>query len=280
MANVTSFKAGGRADALIRPESVAQLRRSLLLLSESGIPYMVMGNGSNILFADGGYHGVVLKIDKAFSDVDIDGEDLTAGAGALLSETSKAAMEAGLSGMEFASGIPGSVGGAVFMNAGAYGSEMKNIVKSVDVVSLDGGAEYAIKRDEMEFSYRRCVLHRTGDIVTGATFRLSRGDPREIKEKMRENNELRNAKQPVSMMSAGSFFKRPEGYFAGKLIQDSGLKGLSVGGAMISELHAGFIVNTGNARASDIIDLMEIVQAVVYDKFGVRLEPEVRIIGE
>jgi len=280
MSQYTSFKAGGKADALIIPGDLNELREALVKLSKSGAGYMVMGNGSNILVSDSGYSGTIVKIGEPFSHITIDGEELTAGGGTLMSSVAKAAMEAGLAGFEFASGIPGSIGGAVFMNAGAYENEMKNIIKYVNMISKDGSREFTMSADEMKFAYRYSILHDTGDIVTSVTLKLDKGSTGEIKEKTRELMELRNKKQPVSLPSAGSFFKRPPGNFAGKLIQDAGLKGLSVGGAKVSELHAGFIVNDKNATATDIIDLMHLVQHTVYDKFGVNLEPEVRIIGD
>jgi len=280
MSKATSFRAGGRALAMICPEDVTRLRKSLQILSRSGIPYAVMGNGTNILITDGGYQGVIVKIGEAFSEINIIGQELTCGAGTLISAAAKAAMEAGLSGFEFASGIPGSMGGAVFMNAGAYGNEMKNIVKCVNIMSRDGEREYVLFNEELAFSYRRSILYSSEDIVTGITIKLEKGRKDAIKEKMLEINALRNEKQPVSTPSAGSFFKRPPGHFAGKLIEEAGLKGLSVGGAAVSDLHAGFIVNNNNATATDIIDLMNIVQLTVHDKFGINLEPEVRIIGD
>ena len=280
MSGFTSFKTGGKADALILPENISQLRKILRVLSQSELSFMVMGNGSNILVTDDGYSGVIVKIGDAFSEISVSGEELTAGAGVLLPAAAKAAAEAGLTGLEFASGIPGSIGGAVFMNAGAYEKEMKDIVKSVRVLSKDGAGEFTRSSEEMNFTYRSSVLKDTGDVVTGVVLKLAKGNAEEIKAKMRELTALRNEKQPVCLPSAGSFFKRPAGHFAGKLIQDAGLKGLTVGGAMVSELHAGFIVNTGNATAADIIDLMNVIKLTVYDKFGVTLEPEVRIIGE
>jgi len=280
MSQYTSFKAGGKADVLMMPEHVSELREALAQLSESQSAYMVMGNGSNILVRDSGYVGTIVKVGEAFSHITVDGDELTVGAGALMPTVAKMAMEAGLVGFEFASGIPGSIGGAVFMNAGAYGSEMKDIIQSVHLVSKDGSKEFTMRADDMAFSYRHSILYETGDVVTGVTLKLRQGSIEEIKEKTRELTKLRNEKQPVSLPSAGSFFKRPDGYFAGKLIEDAGLKGLSVGGAKVSELHAGFIVNDKNATATDIIDLMHLVQHTVYDQFGVNLEPEVRIIGD
>jgi len=280
MSKYTSFKAGGKADTLVIPKSLDELKEVLIWLSKEKSAYMVMGNGSNLLVSDSGFEGTIVKIDDEFSEITAEEYELTAGAGALMSKVAKAALAEELAGFEFASGIPGSIGGAVFMNGGAYGHEMKDIVKHVKVLSKDGSKEFNMSADELKFSYRHSILHETGDIITRVTLKLTKGSTDEIKEKMRELTELRNEKQPVSLPSAGSFFKRPSGYFAGKLIQDAGLKGLSVGGAKISELHAGFIVNDKNATATDIIDLMHLVQNTVYDKFGVRLEPEVRIIGD
>ncbi|MCL1808546.1 MAG: UDP-N-acetylmuramate dehydrogenase [Clostridiales bacterium] len=275
----TSFKAGGKASVLIAPNGIGELRQVLAALSQSGIGYMVIGNGTNILVSDNGYRGAIVKIGEAFSWIEAADCRLVVGAGASMAAAAKAALAAGLAGLEFASGIPGSVGGAVFMNAGAYGSEMKDVVSRVDIISKDGQQGYKLSSEDMSFSYRHSSLQDAEDVITGATFELEYGDTGKIKEKMREFAELRNSKQPVSMPSAGSFFKRPSGHFAGKLIEDCGLKGLSVGGASVSALHAGFIVNNGNATATDIIDLMNLVRHTVYDKFAVKLEPEVRVIG-
>ncbi|MCI8647075.1 MAG: UDP-N-acetylmuramate dehydrogenase [Firmicutes bacterium] len=280
MKEFTSFRAGGRADFLILPQSEEELKLVLQELSERETPYMVIGNGSNLLVKDGGYRGAIVKLSEAFADIEITGETLTAGGGALMSSVAKAALAAELTGFEFASGIPGSLGGAVFMNAGAYGGEMKDIIKEVRILKKDGSGTYTMTADQLQLGYRHSILHESGDIVVQAVLQLARGSREAISAEMKELAARRNEKQPVSLPSAGSFFKRPEGYFAGKLIQDAGLKGLSVGGAQVSELHSGFIVNTGGATATDIIQLMEVVQAAVLDKFGVKLEPEVRIIGE
>lgn len=280
MKEYTSFKAGGCADILVIPENEEQLVHALKTLAASGMEYMVMGNGTNILVRDGGYRGALVKIGEAMSDIRIEGEKVIAQSGALMSQVASAALEAGLAGFEFASGIPGSIGGASFMNAGAYGGEIVQILEKVRAVSKDGSRVFDMTNEELELSYRHSRLYETGDIVTEVTLKLEKGDKDEIKAKMRELADKRNSKQPVDKPSAGSFFKRPEGYFAGKLIQDAGLKGLTVGGAQVSELHSGFVINTGNATASDIVQLKEVVQAAVLDKFGVKLEPEVRIIGE
>ncbi|MCI2063086.1 MAG: UDP-N-acetylmuramate dehydrogenase [Eubacteriaceae bacterium] len=279
MREYTSFKAGGCADMLIEPEGKEELRIAAAVLSAEGAEYMVIGNGSNILVRDGGYRGAVIHIGDMFAGIDVSGNELTAGSGALLAAVSRKALAAGLAGMEFASGIPGSIGGAVFMNAGAYGGEMKDIIKSVTVITREG-EEKTLTNRELALGYRTSAVQKSGDIVTEAVLALTKGDRKSIEAAMKDFGARRNAKQPVNYPSAGSFFKRPAGYFAGKLIQDAGLKGLTVGGAQVSELHSGFIINTGGATASDIIRLMHLVQAAVMENSGVMLEPEVRIIGE
>lgn len=279
MAQYTSFRAGGKARMMVIPADAEQLSAVLGVLSGSGVQYMVLGNGTNILVKDSGYDGVIVKIGSGFDYVRQEGCRLVCGSGTRMSVAAKAALEGGLSGFEFASGIPGFTGGAVFMNAGAYGGEMKDILRRAKIVSKDGSREFYMTADELEMGYRHTKLHDTGDIVTEVEFVLEEGNRTQIKAKMSELMEKRNSKQPVNFPSAGSFFKRPEGYFAGKLIQDAGLKGLSVGGAQVSELHSGFIINRGGATATDILQLMEMIQARVFDEFGVRLETEVRIIG-
>ena len=279
MSKFTSFRAGGKADCLVQPQDKEQLKAVLQLLAGSDVPYMVMGNGSNILVKDSGYKGIIVKMGDAFSSIEIDGTVLTAGCGTMMSRVANAALEAGLTGFEFASGIPGSLGGAVFMNAGAYGGEMVQIIKEATLISKDGSREYTVTCDELELSYRHSKLHETGDIAVSVTIQLAEGDKEAIQAEMKDLAAKRNSKQPVHLPSAGSFFKRPEGYFAGKLVQDAGLKGFSVGAAQVSPLHSGFVVNNGGATATEILQLMEIVQATVMEKFGVKLEPEVRIIG-
>ena len=280
MAEHSSFKAGGNADLMVLPQSIDQLKEVLQILAGCDYPYMILGNGSNILVRDGGYRGIMVKMGSAFDDVQVDGNRVVCGAGALLSVAAKTAAAAGLAGLEFASGIPGSIGGAAFMNAGAYDGEMKFVLEKARVISKDGSADRYMTPDELDMGYRHTVLHETGDIVAEAVFKLEAGNIDEIKAKIADLTQRRNSKQPVSFPSAGSFFKRPTGYFAGKLVQDAGLKGLTVGGAQVSELHSGFVINIGGATATDILQLMEIVQQTVMDKFGVMLEPEVRIIGE
>lgn len=280
MSQHTSFRAGGNADMMVIPQSVDELKAVLAVLDGCGYPSMILGNGSNILVKDGGYRGVMVKIGEAFNHVKVEGTRVTCGAGALLSVAAKAAAAEGLTGFEFASGIPGSIGGAIFMNAGAYDGEMKFVLEKARVISRDGKEDKYLSAEEMDMGYRHTLLHDTGDIVVEVVLKLEEGDKDEIKAKIADLTARRNSKQPVAFPSAGSFFKRPAGYFAGKLVQDAGLKGLSVGGAQVSELHSGFIINTGGATATDILQLMEIVQQTVMDKFGVMLEPEVRIIGE
>lgn len=280
MSKYTSFRAGGCADELIIVDTPEELLDVLKELSEKKDEYIMLGNGSNTLFKDSGYHGTVVKLGESFDEVRVHENKVLAGGGALLSVVARAALNAGLTGFEFASGIPGSTGGAIFMNAGAYGGEMKDIVDNVTLAKRDGSGLVTVKGSDMDFSYRHSILEETGDIVVAVAFSLSKGDKQDIQATMAELTQKRNEKQPVQYPSAGSFFKRPEGHFAGKLIQDAGLKGVTVGGAQVSQLHSGFVINVGGATASDIIDLMHLVQNTVYDRFGVMLEPEVRIIGD
>lgn len=280
MSKYTSFRAGGKADLLVNVSSGEDLQQILQFLSAEELPHMVLGNGSNVLVRDGGYRGVIVRTCEAFNYMRIEENTLICGSGVSLAMAAKAAANAALTGLEFASGIPGSVGGGVFMNAGAYGGELKNVLRKADLITWDGAAFAQASAEELEMGYRHTRLHESGEIVMEAAFELEPADPKEILALMADLTARRNEKQPVTYPSAGSFFKRPEGYFAGKLIQDAGLKGLSVGGAQVSQLHSGFIINTGGASATDILQLMQIVQARVLDQFGVVLEPEVRIIGE
>lgn len=278
MSKYTTFKAGGRASEMVVPENAEELMMAMKDINAEGKVYIMLGNGSNTLVSDAGFDGTVVKLGESFDQVTIQGTKVICGSGALMSVVAREALAADLTGFEFASGIPGSIGGAVFMNAGAYGGEMKDILESITIVKRDGSAIEELKADQLDLSYRHSLIEETGDIVTKATLCLSKGDHDAILERMKELATKRNSKQPVQYPSAGSFFKRPEGYFAGKLIEDAGLRGLTVGGAQVSELHCGFIINRGDATATDIIQLMHLVQNTVFDKFGVRLEPEVRII--
>lgn len=279
MSNYTSFRIGGDADFLVTVNNESELSALLKTFRENETKHIIIGNGSNLLFSDDGYRGVVVKLGGDFEEVILEGETLVAGSGALLSRVSRIAAENGLSGMEFASGIPGSIGGAVFMNAGAYGGEMKDIVETVFMIPDTDGESFSRSGDEMGFAYRRSRLCSEGGVVTFVRLKLNKGDREEILSKMSELKEKRNSKQPVNFPSAGSTFKRPAGGFAAALIEEAGLKGVSVGGAQVSEKHSGFIINTGDATFSDVVALIEKVRNRVYENSGVWLEPEVRIVG-
>jgi UDP-N-acetylmuramate dehydrogenase len=265
---------------MITPGSLEELSETLKILAFYNVATIVMGNGTNLLVLDGGYRGTIVKIGRDLGRFETNKNTLIAGAGALLKDAAAEALVQGLAGIEFASGIPGSVGGAVFMNAGAYDGEMKGIVEFVRVMSKDGERIDELGNADMGYGYRKSVLMDTGGIVVSAGFSLAAKDPEAIRARMEELSEKRKEKQPLDMPSAGSFFKRPPGSYAGKLIEDAGLKGRSVGGAAISTKHAGFLINKDNATAKDIIGLMRVVQDEVYQNAGVRLEPEIRIIGE
>lgn len=276
MKNHTTFRIGGPAKHFYMPASVEELILVIEACRKSNEKYMILGNGSNVLFMDQGYDGVIIQIYSNMNNINIDDNVIYAEAGALLSKVASLARDNELTGMEFAAGIPGTLGGAVVMNAGAYGGEMKDIIEYVDILEED----LTVKRylcDEMEFGYRHSIVDGS-KVVLGAAIKLDKGDVESINKKMAELKEARVSKQPLEYPSAGSTFKRPEGYFAGKLIEDSGLKGYSVGGAMVSTKHSGFVINYDNATSSDVLTLISDVQNVVYDKYGVKLEPEVRII--
>ncbi len=293
MSKYTSFKAGGNAKALINVTSIEDLKALLVLFNEKGIKHMVLGNGSNTLFKDSGYDGIVLR-NMINDTVVFEGEDnkkpselevgekcivTVRGTGILLSSLARAVAEESLTGLEFASGIPGSLGGALFMNAGAYGGEMVQVVKTVRAISPDGKEDRIFTNEELELTYRHSILEENGYIAVEAVLELTKGVKDDILAEMKDLATKRNTKQPVTFPSAGSTFKRPEGHFAGKLVEDAGLKGVSVGGAEVSTLHSGFIINKGGATATDILELIALVQNRVYDEFGVELKPEVRIIG-
>lgn len=275
----TSFRIGGSADAFVSPVSALEIEKIICCCRDTDTPYMIMGNGSNILVGDNGIRGVVIHIGSGMSKCRIEGCEVYADAGILMSALSKKLLEENLTGFEFASGIPGTLGGGIFMNAGAYGGELGDIIESVTFICPDG----MIKTEEAEkldFSYRHSMFQQGGYIILSCKLKLSKGNYDDIKSLMADYNSRRAEKQPLSLPSAGSTFKRPEGYFAGKLIQDAGLMGYSVGGAQVSEKHAGFVVNKGSATAKDVLDLIEHVQNTVENKFGVHLEPEVRFAGE
>lgn len=275
----TTFRVGGEADCFVRISSPSQLAGLIPRLKENKIPWFIMGNGSNLLVGDKGFRGVILQIGSKMGALSTEGSRIRAGAGALLSAAAKYAMEQGLSGLEFASGIPGTVGGGVMMNAGAYGGEMKQVIRSVTVLD-ENGRVFELDRDSMEFGYRTSVIKRRRLIVLEAVMALEAGDREEIRAKMEELAVRRKEKQPLEFASAGSTFKRPEGYFAGKLIMEAGLRGYGVGGARVSEKHCGFVINAGEACAADISAVIKEVQRRVKEHSGVSLEPEVIFLGD
>lgn len=274
----TTFRVGGPADVLVQPDETA-LAAILALCRQYHVPYSFIGNGSNLLVGDKGIRGVVIEMTDPMGNIEVDGTKITAQAGAMLSKIANTAASNGLGGMEFAAGIPGSVGGAVVMNAGAYGGEMKDIIERVYVLD-ENGAQLELDRDALDFGYRHSCIPDKKYIVTKVVLELVPRDEAEIRSEMKELNEKRAEKQPLQYPSAGSTFKRPEGYFAGKLIMDAGLRGYQVGGAQVSEKHCGFVINKGDATAADICQLMRDVSDKVQAQFGVVLEPEVKMIGE
>lgn len=275
----TTFRIGGPAQFFVIPRTQEEAAAAVCLCRSEGAPYYIIGNGSNLLVSDKGYRGVVIQLFKEFSDINIEGTRIRAQAGASLAKIAAEALRAGLAGFEFAAGIPGTLGGACIMNAGAYGGEMKDVLLAVTVLTKDGEIR-EIPREELDMGYRTSRASREGWIVLGAAIELARGDEKEIRAKMEDLKQRRTDKQPLEYPSAGSTFKRPEGYFAGKLIQDAGLKGLRVGDAMVSEKHSGFVVNCGNATAADVDGLIRLVQEKVREDSGITLEPEVRRLGE
>ena len=280
MSRHTTFKIGGPCSILVKISEIQQLQQLLPYLAKEKIPYFFLGNGSNLLVSDKGYEGVILTYDQTFlDDVVIEGDKVSAHAAVLLSKVAKKALDNSLTGFEFAAGIPGTVGGAMVMNAGAYDGEMKHIVESVEIVDTEGNLR-VLSCEEMEFSYRNSILKREPFIVNRVVFGLEKGDAASIKEKMDDLAQRRRDKQPLEYPSAGSTFKRPEGHFAGKLIMDAGLRGYQVGGAKVSDKHCGFVINAGNATAMDVHNLMEDVIKEVQEKFQVTLEPEVIRLGE
>lgn len=277
LANYTFTKTGGSADMVVFPKTAEEIQAILSYCREQGIPWTVLGNASNLIVRDGGMDGVVILLDR-FNQVTIEGACVSAQAGAKLIEVARLAGAHQLTGMEFACGIPGSIGGAVYMNAGAYGGEIKDVFDYA-VVLLEDGEIVKYSNKQMDFSYRHSVLQHEKTIVLTAVFQLQEGNQEAIDERMAELTHLRESKQPLEFPSCGSVFKRPEGYFTGQLIQEAGLQGLKWGGAQISTKHAGFIVNVDHATATDYIELIEHIQKVILEKFNVQLETEVRIIG-
>lgn len=280
MSEHTTFKIGGRADLLLLPSSMNEVQKIFQTLNEHKIPFTILGNGSNVLVSDKGIRGAVIKFNGNFSRIELrDSRFVAASAGAKLKDVSIFAAEHSLTGFEFAVGIPGSVGGAIFMNAGAYGGEMKNVVASVRAVSPQGEI-FEFDRDALDLDYRHSIFQTNGFAICEVVFELEIGDQSAIFEAMNDFTNRRESKQPLDLPSAGSTFRRPKGYFAGTLIDQTGLKGLRVGGAMVSTKHAGFVVNADHATASDVMNLIAEVQRRVFEAHGVQLNPEVRMIGE
>jgi len=278
--NHTTFKIGGNCIALIEPREVSDIVETIKICRENSIKFFVIGNGSNLLVPDEGYNGVIIKLKGEFSTIKVEGDYVMVNSGAKLSEVYTVAYENSLTGFEFASGIPGTIGGAIFMNAGAYGGEMKDIVESIEVLDLDNFELRELKNEELEFSYRKSIIQRKNYIVTTIKLKLKKGNKEEINSVYEDLRDRRNSKQPLNFGSAGSTFKRPEGHFASKLIEDAGLKGYHINDAWVSEKHSGFIVNKGNASYKEVMELIEYVQKVVFEKFGVKLETEVRILKD
>ncbi|MGL5084312.1 MAG: UDP-N-acetylmuramate dehydrogenase [Clostridium sp.] len=278
MKSYVHFRVGGPADILLMPESTKQVVNSIKICRNNNVPFYLIGNGSNLLVRDGGIRGVVIKLGKV-KNVTVDGDRVNAECGALLKDVSSAGVLNSLTGFEFACGIPGTVGGAVFMNAGAYHGEISDVIESANVIDNEGNI-ITLNKEELELGYRTSSVMKKGYIVLSAIFKLKSGELCKIKERVDDLTYMRESKQPLEYPSAGSTFKRPEGYFAGKLIQDAGLKGYALGGAAVSDKHSGFVINKNKATAKDIIDLIHHIQDEVKEQFGVDLHPEVRIIGE
>lgn len=278
MKNHTYFKVGGPADILVTPEDIGEIQAVIKICKENGVKYYLIGNGSNLLVKDGGIRGVVIKLSK-IDKIEVQGVKIIAQSGATLFNVAEVALGKGLKGMEFASGIPGSIGGAAAMNAGAYDGEMSMVMESMIAIN-DNGELLTLTNGEMELDYRSSAILKYGYTVVSVTLNLQVGDMEVIKARMDTLAKRRSDKQPLEYASAGSTFKRPEGHFAGKLIEDCGLKGTCVGDAQVSEKHSGFIINRGNASAKDIFDLIQLVQRAVEEKYGVKLHTEVKIWGE
>ncbi|MCH5254308.1 MAG: UDP-N-acetylmuramate dehydrogenase [Lachnospiraceae bacterium] len=279
MSRHTTFKVGGEAKCMLLIEKEEELIRLIPYLNRIEQDYFLLGNGSNLLVGDRGYRGIIMKLGEGMNKIAVEGECIRVQAGALLSQTAVAAKDAGLSGMEFAAGIPGTVGGGIVMNAGAYGGEMKQITRSVKVMDQEGKI-LILDNDTMEFGYRTSIIKNRPFVVLEVELQLKAGNKEEIQLKMEELMEKRRSKQPLNFPSAGSTFKRPEGYFAGKLIMEAGMRGYRIGGAQVSEKHCGFIVNAGKATAADIREVIEEVQERVKKRFNVMLEPEVIFLGD
>jgi UDP-N-acetylmuramate dehydrogenase len=275
----TSFRIGGQAEILVLPQTNSQIIAVIDYARRQQIPYIIMGNGTNLLVKDGGIRGIVIKLAKNFGRISLKGQEMNAQAGASLNGAAELACRKGLKGLEFAAGIPGTFGGAVSMNAGAYDGEMKDVITSATVLKQDNAIE-VWSAEELGFAYRKSRVITEGAVLLEVTLHLEKDDPAKIRERMNHLLSLRKAKQPLQYPSAGSTFKRPPGHYAGALIEKAGLKGFRIGDAQVSPLHAGFIINLGNATARDVIRLIEAIQEAVLTQFGILLEPEVRIVGE
>ena len=275
----TTFRIGGPADFFLLPSTVDEVRGILEICREEELPYFILGNGSNLLVSDKGYRGVIIQLYRNFSNISVEGNEICASSGALLSQIAAAARNASLTGFEFAGGIPGTLGGAVFMNAGAYGGELKDVLKEA-VVMTEQGEILTLPVEKLDMGYRTSRIKKAGYLVLEARLVLEQGDMYKIRDITKDLTEKRVSKQPLEYPSAGSTFKRPEGYFAGKLIMDAGLRGYQVGDAQVSEKHCGFVINKGNATAADVLTLIENVREKVQEQFGVTLEPEVKFLGE
>ena len=275
----TTFRIGGPADFFLLPSTVDEVRGILEICREEELPFFILGNGSNLLVSDKGYRGVIIQLYRNFSNISVEGNEICASSGALLSQIAAAARNASLTGFEFAGGIPGTLGGAVFMNAGAYGGELKDVLKEA-VVMTEQGEILTLPVEKLDMGYRTSRIKKAGYLVLEARLVLEQGDMDKIRDITKDLTEKRVSKQPLEYPSAGSTFKRPEGYFAGKLIMDAGLRGYQVGDAQVSEKHCGFVINKGNATAADVLTLIENVREKVQEQFGVTLEPEVKFLGE
>lgn len=279
MRNHTAFKLGGPADIFVTPDSPEKLQALLKTCKDERIPFFIMGNGSNLIVRDKGIRGVVIKLIDKMNKCSVKDDIIEAEAGVLLSKVANIALKNELAGLEFASGIPGTLGGAVTMNAGAYGGEMKDVILETEYIDRNGD-KIILKLEQHEFGYRKSIIQQQGGIVLRSKLRLVKGNPTEIKAKMDDLNSRRKEKQPLEMPSAGSVFKRPEGFYVGKLVQEAGLKGYTIGGAQVSPKHCGFIVNLGNATSEDVIKLIEHIKTTIKLQFDVELSTEVKIVGE
>lgn len=275
----TTFRVGGPASYFVTPETEEEVAKVIEVCTQENVPYYIVGNGSNLLVGDKGFRGAIIQLYKSMGTFQVEGNQITAQAGCSLAQIANAALDTALTGFEFAAGIPGTLGGAVVMNAGAYGGEMKDVLTSVRVMTEEGEI-MELPAEELGLGYRTSIIPEKRYIVLGAVISLTEGKKEEIKAQMDDLRQKRVSKQPLEYPSAGSTFKRPEGYFAGKLIQDSGLKGFTVGGAQVSEKHSGFVINKGNATAADVMELIRQVTAKVKEDTGVTMEPEVKQIGE